>query len=145
MRKILQVEYLVQDMNEKYGGHIIPVLDLNHSFKRKQGLPEIILQIGQYLNDLASSPITAADPKLYEFLLHQEVSFPNIERYDKVLSDAAVLSRRYLNTIFTRHAPSAHQDYLELRTAWLQFSHFANSLSEISRFATLACRQQDLL
>lgn len=36
VRKFLQIEHLVQDMYEKYGGHVIPVLDMNNSFRLKQ-------------------------------------------------------------------------------------------------------------
>lgn len=43
----------------------------------------------------------------------QEVHFPNIERFDKLLSDAAVLSRRYLNTIFTRKDSQPSQTEFE--------------------------------
>ena len=32
VRKFLQVEHLVQDMSEKYGGFVIPVLDINNTF-----------------------------------------------------------------------------------------------------------------
>jgi hypothetical protein len=59
-------------------------------------------KIKEYLNDLIHNPHCKTDPKLYEFIFQQEVHFPHLERYDKVLEDAAVMSRRYLNTIFTR-------------------------------------------
>ena len=59
-------------------------------------------QISIYLNDLLVNPHTKQDPTLYEFIFQQEVTFPHLERYSKVLSDAAMLSRRYLNSIFTR-------------------------------------------
>lgn len=48
------------------------------------------------------NPHCNRDTKLYEFIFAQQIEFPNIEKYDKVLTDAANLSRRYLNTIFTR-------------------------------------------
>lgn len=119
VRRVLQVEYLAQDINDKYGGFIIPVLDLNNIFKRKEPLERAIIEICEYLNDLAKNGHCNVDSKLYEFLFHQEVYFPNIERYDKVLSDAAVYSRRYLNSIFTRkEIKEVQAEYRELVTLY---------------------------
>lgn len=78
VRKFLQLEHLVQDMCEKYGGHVIPILDMNNSFRSKQTPEHYMPLIGEYLNDLVRNAHCTRDPKLYEFLLQQEVHFPNI-------------------------------------------------------------------
>lgn len=100
-------------MCEKYGGFVIPVLDISNTFRRKQPPEACLGLIGEYLNELIANPHCSRDPKLYEFLFMQEVHFPNIERYDKVLTDAAVLSRRYLNSFFTRKPSQDSQAHFE--------------------------------
>ena len=79
VRRMLQVEYLVQYITEQHGGHIIPVLDLNNIFvKEKDEEAERLPKISEYLNDLLKNPHCNRDPKLFEFVFQQEVHFPNI-------------------------------------------------------------------
>ena len=146
VRKFLQVEHLVQDMSEKYGGFVIPVLDINNTFRLKQSPQHCLFLIGEYLNDLIRNAHCGKDPKLYEFLFQQEVHFPNIERYDKVLSDAAVLSRRYLNSIFTRKDSQQSQP---------EFDHFfetrrilqrsIENFREICKLTDITTQQQETI
>jgi hypothetical protein len=146
VRKFLQVEHLVQDMSEKYGGFVIPVLDINNTFRLKQTPEHCLVLIGEYLNDILRNAHCTHDPKLYEFLFQQEVHFPNIERFDKVLSDAAVLSRRYLNSIFTRKDSQLSQP---------EFDHFfdtrrllqktSSNFNELRKLTEVAAQQQEAI
>jgi hypothetical protein len=102
--------------------------------------------IRDYLNDLIHNAHCSRDPKLFEFLLQQEVHFPNIERYDKVLSDAAVLSRRYLNSIFTRKDTQIKDPQFE------NFYHVHQALQkttqnfrEVVKLTEITAQQQDVI
>ncbi len=102
--------------------------------------------IGEYLNDLVRNAHCSGDPKLYEFLLQQEVHFPNIERYDKVLSDAAVLSRRYLNSIFTRkdtHPKEPQFDRFHQTHRILQAT--SQDFRELARLTEITTQQQEVV
>lgn len=102
--------------------------------------------IGEYLNDLIRNAHCTRDPKLYEFLLQQEVHFPNIERYDKVLSDAAVLSRRYLNSIFTRKDTNLTQpDFQNFFQVHRLLQKATQHFREMSRLTEITAQQQEVI
>jgi hypothetical protein len=65
VRKFLQVEHLVQEMSERYGGFVIPVLDINNTFSSKQTPETLLLITGEYLNELVQNIHCSRDPKLY--------------------------------------------------------------------------------
>lgn len=66
VRRVLQVEYLIEYMTDKHGGHIIPVLELYNIFKTEVvDESDLFKKIGEYLNDLLKNPHCKLDPKLY--------------------------------------------------------------------------------
>lgn len=86
------------------------------------------------------------DPKLYEFIFQQEVAFPNLERYNKVLSDAAMMSRRYLNTIFTRKQyGDVHIEDKDMLAVFEEFQLFATSFRATREIMGISDRQHSLL
>jgi hypothetical protein len=76
----------------------------------------------------------------------QEVHFPNIERFDKLLSDAAVLSRRYLNTIFTRKDSQPSQTEFEafIETHRVLVKATFN-FTQLVKFLETSSQQQEVL
>lgn len=72
--------------------------------------------------------------------------FPNIERYDKVLTDAAVLSRRYLNSIFTRKDAQLYQpDFQPFFHTRKLLHHTTHNFTRLLSLARIATQQQDLV
>lgn len=101
--------------------------------------------IGEYLNDLVRNVHCQRDEKLYEFLFQQEVHFPNIERYDKILSDAAVLSRRYLNSIFTRKDTQTEQqpEFTDLFMTFQALKKMSANFKDLQEIIELTALQQE--
>ena len=112
------------------------MLDINNIFKKLQNMnvEAVIYKFGEYLNELTKNIYCNKDVKLYEFIFLQEVHFPNMERYDKVLSDAAVYSRKYLNSIFTRKSESASIKNSELVQIYQEFQTFSANFNSVKEF-----------
>lgn len=95
---------------------------------------------------MLKNPHCNRDPKLFEFVFQQEVHFPNIERYDKVLLDAAVLSRRYLNAIFTRkNSGEVLSEDKELLAVYDRFTNFCTTYRAVREMILVGGRQQGFL
>ena len=90
------------------------------------------------------SPHCHLDPKLYEFIFQQEVHFPEVKRYDKVLHDAATISRKYLNTIFTRKQYGEVQaEDQEMLQHYQDFKDFAVAYRAVKDIVMACGNQQD--
>ena len=66
---------------------------------------------------------------LIDFLMIQETTIPPMEQYEKVLADAATLSRRYLNSFFTKkESLMSHPDSARVQNALLNIQDLKRRL-----------------
>ena len=102
MRKLSELDFLVEYLNNQYGGHIIPFIKSDLYFQKNLNMEELTPTISNYLNDLRHNRYCRQDSKLYCFLIEQSVTFPNQLSYNKIMNSATDFSRKYLSSIFTR-------------------------------------------
>jgi hypothetical protein len=62
----------------------------------------LVSAVQEYLYDLKSNKYCRQDAKFYCFLIEQHTTFPKQIGFERILSNATDVSKRYLNGLFTR-------------------------------------------
>lgn len=97
MRRLSQLDSLIEYMNSEYGGHIIPTFSHDLYYQDSLEMGEIIPAIQEYLQDLKNNKYCRQDIKFYCFIIEQHTSFPRQMGLQRVISNATDVSRKYLN------------------------------------------------
>lgn len=102
MRRLSELDSLIAHMNKQYGGHIIPVFSFDLFYQEKLEIDELVPAIQEYFYDLRNNKYCRQDAKFYCFLIEQHTAFPKQMGFERLLSNATDMSRKYLNGLFTR-------------------------------------------
>lgn len=107
-RRLSEFGNLASYVVSQYGGYIVPVPH-KRMFRTGTPLDEVLLLAEDYAEDLRANEHCGRDSKVYCFLMEQPMMLPRVEYYTRVLSSASNMSKKYLNTIFTRKQQPAHK------------------------------------
>lgn len=86
------------------------MLHLGTLYERGIGVDQLMDQVEAYLEEIRNNHTCCQDAKYYCFLFEQAMVLPREQSYAKVLVNASNMSRKYLNTIFTRKQIPGHKD-----------------------------------